>query len=102
MSALTIWDDEPLQSFDVIHQTNDHIQPLHVPLDRSLPSTLKEATKHPHSQRWHAAIQKELILLQENDTWDLVELPPGRKAFPNKWVFSYIVGRKVTEELERR
>lgn len=33
------------------------------------------------------AINKELKALNDNHTWDLVELPPGMKAIGNKWIF---------------
>ncbi|MCO5606659.1 hypothetical protein L7F22_060847 [Adiantum nelumboides] len=32
-------------------------------------------------------MQEEIKALHANDTWDLVELPKGRKAIPNKWVY---------------
>ena len=32
-------------------------------------------------------MQEEIKALHSNNTWDLVELPKGRKAIPNKWVY---------------
>ena len=32
-------------------------------------------------------MQEEIKSLYANDTWDLVSLPKGRKALPNKWVY---------------
>ena len=29
-------------------------------------------------------------------------MPNGRKAFPNKWLFSYVEGTKVAEALEKQ
>lgn len=32
-------------------------------------------------------MEKEMELLRENDTWDLVGFPDGRKTIGSKWVF---------------
>jgi transposase InsO family protein len=36
---------------------------------------------------WNTAVVEELNALKENKTWTLCELPPGRKALGNRWVF---------------
>ena len=46
-------------------------------------------------------MEQELESLSDNNTWDLVTSPQGRKAFPNKWVFSYVTGLKLSEFLEK-
>lgn len=40
----------------------------------------------------------EMSSLQENDVWDLVELPQGRKAIGSKWVFKKKMGADGTIE----
>ena len=42
-------------------------------------------------------MQKEFDTLNKNDTWELVDLPEGRKAFPCKWVFDIRKGAKLLE-----
>ncbi|KAK1686214.1 hypothetical protein QYE76_047062 [Lolium multiflorum] len=37
--------------------------------------------------KWKAAMLEELGALEKNDTWELVTLPPGKKAVGCKWVF---------------
>ena len=32
-------------------------------------------------------MQEEIKALHENNTWELVELPKGKKAIPSKWVY---------------
>jgi transposase InsO family protein len=69
---------------------------------RSLPSHLQDfhcfhalATLHePHSFReasinplWQAAMKEELDALHKNNTWDLVDLPPGKSVVGCKWVY---------------
>ncbi|CAI7826417.1 unnamed protein product [Closterium sp. NIES-53] len=36
---------------------------------------------------WKKAMESELKSIEENDTWELVELPEGRKAITSKWLF---------------
>ncbi|CAL1379865.1 unnamed protein product [Linum trigynum] len=36
---------------------------------------------------WREAMQREIDALEANGTWDLQELPPGKKAIASKWVY---------------
>ena len=56
------------------------------------PSTVCEALSSPEKSKWEQAIKKELQSLQDNDVYDLVELPPGRRAVGSKWVFKEKLG----------
>lgn len=51
----------------------------------SLPKMIHEALSH---LSWRAAIEKEMIVLNDNGTWTLVNLPAGKKAIACKWVFA--------------
>ncbi|KAL9273856.1 Retrovirus-related Pol polyprotein from transposon TNT 1-94-like protein, partial [Drosera capensis] len=51
------------------------------------PETFQEAQAHTEKAKWQIAMQDEMKSLQENGTYELVELPKGRKALKNKWVF---------------
>ncbi|CAI7783787.1 unnamed protein product, partial [Closterium sp. NIES-53] len=48
------------------------------------PATLKEALESSDAEEWKKAMESEL---KENGTWELVELPEGRKAITSKWLF---------------
>jgi hypothetical protein len=48
------------------------------------PKTFQEANK---SQKWRQAMQDEYDALLANQTWELSELPKGRKAIGCKWTF---------------
>lgn len=39
------------------------------------------------SPEWRAAMEDEIQRLKKNETWVLRKLPPGERAFPNKWIF---------------
>ena len=56
------------------------------------PITMIEALSSPESERWREATQAEFDSLKEHDTWDLCELPPGRKLIGSKWVFKVKYG----------
>jgi hypothetical protein len=48
------------------------------------PETFAEALGHPY---WDTTMNEEYRSLMENDTWDLVPLPKGRKLVICKWVY---------------
>lgn len=48
------------------------------------PSTYEEAVKDP---KWKDAMKEELDSIHRNGTWELLELPSGRKLIGLKWVF---------------
>ncbi|KAE8655186.1 Endoglucanase 20 [Hibiscus syriacus] len=52
--------------------------------DEVIPTTVHEAFQ---SEKWTAAIHDELNALQQNGTWNLVQLPEGRSAVGCKWLF---------------
>jgi hypothetical protein len=49
-----------------------------------IPRDWKEAA---HDPKWREAMLEELRA-EKNKTWDLVKLPPGKKAVSCKWVFT--------------
>eukprot|EP00250_Pteridium_aquilinum_P023566 c27174_g1_i1 orf=116-343(-) len=55
--------------------------------DEGEPLTYREAKSCDSKSKWELAMLEEIKALHANNTWDLVELFKGRKAFPNKWVY---------------
>ncbi|CAI7875044.1 unnamed protein product [Closterium sp. NIES-54] len=51
------------------------------------PATLKEALESSDAEEWKNTMENELKSIEENGTWELVELPEGRKAITSKWLF---------------
>ena len=51
----------------------------------TLPKCWQVAKEDP---KWKAAMQEELGALEKNKTWEIVSLPPGKKAVGCKWVFT--------------
>eukprot|EP00253_Pinus_taeda_P010310 PITA_10310 len=58
-----------------------------------------EACKVEHNEEWKKAMEEEMNSLLENKTWELVNLPKGRKALQNKWV--YMIKHEGDEKKER-
>ena len=63
------------------------------------PSTFQEALSSSDASLWMIAMQEEMEALHRNKTWELVELPKGRKAIGNKWVFK--IKRDGNDQVER-
>ena len=51
------------------------------------PNTYSEAMKSSDHDKWEEAMKNEIDSLQLNETFDLVDLPEGRKPVSSKWVF---------------
>jgi hypothetical protein len=51
------------------------------------PLTFKQAMALPDADEWLKATDDEIQSLNENETWDLVDMPSGRKPIGTKWVF---------------
>ena len=52
------------------------------------PESYQEAIEHARKGDWKKAMEEEMNSLLENQTYDLVKLPKGRKILKNKWVFN--------------
>ncbi|RVW77417.1 Retrovirus-related Pol polyprotein from transposon TNT 1-94 [Vitis vinifera] len=46
-----------------------------------------EALQDENSSKWELAMKDEMDSLLGNQTWELIELPVGKKALHNKWVY---------------
>ena len=51
------------------------------------PTSYQEATIWPDKEKWQAAMETEMMLLQDNDVWELVNLPVVRKMVGRKWIY---------------
>ena len=59
---------------------------------RETPATFGDANVSRDKAKWRAAMDTEMKSLEQNDVWNLVKLPPGRKAVGSKWVFNKKAG----------
>ena len=51
------------------------------------PANFSEAMHSPDRDAWTEACKEELNQLEEFNVYRLIELPPGRQALGNRWVF---------------
>lgn len=51
------------------------------------PKTIEDALSREDSKQWEKAIDSELSSIERNKTWELCDLPKGRMALKNRWVF---------------
>ncbi|CAI7781475.1 unnamed protein product [Closterium sp. NIES-53] len=80
-AALMVGDDE---ESDYEECAFAFFSPVEMPGE---PATLKEALESSDAEEWKKAMESELKSIEENGTWELVELPEGRKAITSKWLF---------------
>ncbi|CAI7835420.1 unnamed protein product [Closterium sp. NIES-53] len=80
-AALMVGDDEESDNDECAFV---FFSPVEMPGE---PATLKEALESSDAEEWKKAMESELKSIEENGTWELVELPEGRKAITSKWLF---------------
>lgn len=51
------------------------------------PQSVRDIGKRSDRKHWEAAMSDEIKSLNENNTWTLTKLPPGRKPIKAKWIF---------------
>ncbi|XP_070050351.1 uncharacterized mitochondrial protein AtMg00820-like [Nicotiana tomentosiformis] len=58
------------------------------------PYNFKEVVK---DERWITTMKQEIQALEDNKTWEVVDLPPGKASIGSKWVYKikYQANREV-------
>jgi hypothetical protein len=51
------------------------------------PRSFRESHQRPDAQHWYEAALEELAAHERNQTWELVDCPPGVKPIGSRWVF---------------
>jgi len=57
--------------------------------DLPVPSTLEQAQSSAFWPHWHKAINDEFSSMLENQVFQLVELPAGKRALTARWIFTW-------------
>lgn len=65
----------------------------------NVPNFFEEIQDRDDKEEWMHAIQEEVNALQQNDTWELVDLPVGKRPISCKWIFK--IKRDNEGEIER-
>ena len=58
-----------------------------------------DAMKSVNAEEWKKAAEAEYAAILENNTWEIVKLPPGKKPIGCRWV--WIIKRKADGSIER-
>ena len=56
-------------------------------LDNDEPLTYAEAMMDPNSEKWQSAMKSEIDSMNENQVWNLVDLPDGHRTIECKWIY---------------
>lgn len=64
-----------------------------------VPNLFEDIQDRDDKDEWMRAIQEEINALKENDTWEVVDLPPGKQPISCKWIFK--IKRDEEGEIQR-
>ena len=68
--------------------SNQFIRPCVFDLSKALESYY-EAIAHPDAEAWKAAMQRELMSLEDRNAFERTTLPQGQKAIGLRWCYVY-------------
>jgi hypothetical protein len=95
-------DDELIESAENTIEV-EYAQCTHVAYvahqDGSELKSWSDAMKTDNAAKWKEAAEVEHAALLENGTWEIVKLPPGKKAIGCRWV--WLIKRKADGSIER-
>ena len=74
---------------------------LHYCYRISHPSTYEEAIQSPEAVKWQAAMEKEVKILKENETFEETTLPDGKSVIGGRWVYTVKQGPENEEYKSR-
>ena len=63
------------------------------------PTSYKQSQQRPEAQLWHTACEEEMEAHSLNGTWEIVKLPPGKRAIGSRWFMK--VKRNADGSLDR-
>lgn len=66
---------------------DDYVTSVALTTNNDEPLCYQEAVQGSKSEKWKEVMKDEMMALDKNDTWDLVELPKDRKTMGCKWVY---------------
>ena len=69
------------------HSTRYSVDDYVLLIDGREPESYKEAMGDENKIKWVDAMQDEMKSLHENHSYELVELPKGKRALKNRWVY---------------
>src|SRR6266702_6211000 len=49
------------------------------------PTSYRQSQQHSDANLWHTACEEEMEAHRLNGTWEIVKLPPGRRAIGSRW-----------------
>jgi hypothetical protein len=68
----------------------------------SEPITVAEALSRPDAEKWKRAMSEELQSFQENDAWELEDMPKDGAVVESKWVFKRKIDSKNNVQYRAR
>ena len=75
-------------------ETEDTVDKLQTCVDScyravcDIPQTYQDAIVSTKSKQWKNAMNEEMQSLEENETFSLTKLPPGKQAVGGRWVYA--------------
>ncbi|KAL0451458.1 UNVERIFIED_CONTAM: Retrovirus-related Pol polyprotein from transposon TNT 1-94 [Sesamum latifolium] len=76
----------PINNFVSYHRLSKENEALVNQLSTvSIPSSVQDAVRDP---KWKEAMNEEMKSLHKNSTWEIVDLPEGKKPVGCRWVFT--------------